>query len=92
MGTVSVAVVEMTWSFAVRPNDADDYLFSFAGITTSNLRAGSHDEVAVQLIENSVTALLDEWAKSDTFAKLRAWHEDAPPPERPATEPESAVQ
>jgi hypothetical protein len=79
----------MTWSFAVRTHDADDYLFSFAGVSQSDAPAASAAEVGTRLIEKSLTGLLDEWAASDAFSKLRAWAADSPPA---SDEPGSAVQ
>jgi len=72
-GAASYSVFEMTWSFALRPSDSSDYLFSFAGISPSDYRAKSMDAVVSGMLELALTGLLEKWAESGTFGKLQAW-------------------
>jgi hypothetical protein len=71
-GTAYTALV-MTWSFALRTSDSEDYLFSFAGIAKSQPPQSSWDNVVTNLLENALTGLLDEWAKAGAVNTLKAW-------------------
>jgi hypothetical protein len=82
-------ILELNWNFALRTNDAQDYMFSFAGIAQSEAPAKSLAEVGTRLIENSLTGLLDEWAASDAFSKLRDWSSGSAPT---SEEPGDVVQ
>jgi len=66
-------VLVMTWSFALRPSDAEDYLFSFAGIAKSQPKEPSWSAAVTNLLENALTGLLDEWASAGTLNSLKAW-------------------
>jgi len=74
-------VLVMTWSFALRPSDSEDYLFSFAGIAKSRPNEPSWSAAVTDLLENALTGLLDEWASAGTVNSLKAWaaKSSAPP-------------
>ena len=63
----------MTWSFAIRPSDAQDYLFSFAGVSASTNTSNGADDFVRQLVEDAITGLLQKWGEGDVSSKLRAW-------------------
>ena len=63
----------MTWSFAVRTSDSEDYLFSFAGIAKSEPNQKSFDAAVTNLLENALTGLLDKWASTGTLNTLKEW-------------------
>ena len=63
----------MTWSFALRTSDSEDYIFSFAGIAKSQPNQKSWDDAVTNLLENALTGLLDEWASAGTVNTLKAW-------------------
>lgn len=65
-------VLVMTWSFALRPTESEDYLFSFAGIAKSQPNHKSWDDAVTHLLENALTGLLDEWAASGALNALKA--------------------
>jgi hypothetical protein len=71
-------VLVMTWSFAVRPSESEDYLFSFAGIAKSHPNQKSWDGAVTNLLENALTGLLDEWASAGAANALKAWSTAAP--------------
>ena len=66
-------VLVMTWSFAIRTSDSEDYLFSFAGIAKSEPNQKSFDDAVTNLIENALTGLLDKWASTGTLNTLKEW-------------------
>ncbi len=72
-GAASYSVFEMTWSFALRPSDAGEYLFSFTGIAPSDYRSKSWNDGVSGMLEHALTGLLEKWAESDTFSKLQEW-------------------
>jgi len=65
-------VLVMTWSFALKTADAEDYLFSFAGIAKSRPNEPSWDSAVTTMLENALTGLLDAWSKSGATEKLRS--------------------
>ena len=68
----SYTVLVMTWSFALKTSNADDYLFSFAGIAKSKPSEPSWEAAVTAMLENALTGLLDAWAQSGTTEKLRS--------------------
>lgn len=73
-------VLIMTWSFALRTSDSEDYLFSFAGVAKSQPNQKSWDDAVTNLLENALTGLLDEWASAGVLNTLKAWSSSATPP------------
>jgi len=72
-GVESYSVWQMTWNFALRPSDHEDYLFSFAGISQSDPVVGSWNEAVSGILERALAGLLAKWAEAETFEDLRNW-------------------
>ncbi len=66
-------VLVMTWSFALRPSDSEEYLFSFAGIAKSKPNEPSWNVAVTDLLENALTGLLDKWASAGAINSLKEW-------------------
>lgn len=72
-------VLVMTWSFAVRRSEAEDYLFSFAGVAKSKPNEPSWNTAVTDLLENALTGLLDEWSKAGVTNSLKAGSSEPAP-------------
>jgi hypothetical protein len=60
MGMMTSTVLELTWGFAIRPDEAEEYAFSFAGTETST---GAYQTAAIgcaQAAEAAITAMLQK--------------------------------
>jgi len=74
-GAVSVISTRLvlTWAFAVRPAEADDYLFSFAGSAASTDTANGPEDFVRQVVESAISGLLQKWGEGDVHSKLLEW-------------------
>ena len=66
-----VAMVEVRWAFALRPVEADTYLFSYAGKSRSEPRRSVNTMVA-SAMERAITDMLSAWTDKEVTATLRA--------------------
>jgi hypothetical protein len=71
-GGLTYNVIEMQWGYAIRFADADEYLFSFAGIASSKETYASALVGVTQLIEDAITGLMAEWADKGVPGSIRA--------------------
>lgn len=69
---VTVRQLEMTWAFALRPSEARDYEFSYAGTDTSSSAYPSIEAGMGQLIESSITSMLSKWSDAKNKAHQAA--------------------
>lgn len=65
------SIIEMTWGFALRPNELGDYTYSFAGTATSNDSYPSFEVGCATMIENAIPAMLKKWLEDGGMAALR---------------------
>lgn len=82
--------LEMTWGAAFRTSDADDYMFSFAGVGSSDENASSLDDHIAQMIENSLAGFLQKWGEANVRSSLMAWVEGEPADASAATDEDSS--
>jgi hypothetical protein len=67
----------MTWAFAIRTNDAQEYLFSFAGIASSTDTSNGTEDFVRQTVESAISGLLEKWGEGDVRQQLLTWSGDA---------------
>ncbi|MBX5484175.1 MAG: hypothetical protein IRZ16_20300 [Myxococcaceae bacterium] len=60
-GALTYQLIEMTWGFALRPSEAVDYAWSFAGTSESNDTYPTFEAGCATLVENAISAMLKEW-------------------------------
>lgn len=60
-GQMTYSIIEMSWAFALRPSDQDDYSYSFAGVATSKETYRTFEKGCEQMIENAVASMLKHW-------------------------------
>jgi hypothetical protein len=70
-GALTHTLVEMTWGFALRPSQQDDYAYSFAGTAVSNDSYPTFEAGCATLIENAIPAMLKKWTEEGGMAALR---------------------
>ena len=70
-GGLTYQLIEMTWSFALRPNEAADYTYSFAGASQSNDSYPTFEAGVASLEENALTAMLKKWVEAQGIETLR---------------------
>jgi hypothetical protein len=70
-GALTYELIEMTWAFAMRASDQNDYAYSFAGTATSNDSYPTFEAGCAQLIENAIPAMLKKWTEDGGIAALR---------------------
>jgi hypothetical protein len=63
--------LEMTWSFALRPSEADDYSFSYADTASSTPTFANLEGGMSQMAEAAITEMLHKWTESDGIEALR---------------------
>jgi hypothetical protein len=64
-------LIEMTWGFALRPNEQADYAYSFAGTAASADSYPTFEAGCATLIENAIPAMLKKWTEEGGMASLR---------------------
>jgi hypothetical protein len=70
-GSLTYQLIEMTWGFALRGSDQQEYAYSFAGTSTSNDSYPTFEAGCAQLIENAIPAMLKKWTESGGIEGLR---------------------
>lgn len=63
-GMLTYEIIEMTWSFALRTSEQQDYAFSFAGTSRSNDSYPTFEAGCGQLVENAVAGMLQKWTEA----------------------------
>jgi hypothetical protein len=77
-GSLTYVILNLTWAIAVRPSEADEYLFSFAGVAPSAETYGSLEEGCDQMMRSALHGLLESWTEKDVFGALAAADRAAP--------------
>lgn len=70
-GALTYQIIEMSWGFAMRPSEAADYAYSFAGTATSNDSYPTFEAGCQQLVENAIPSMLKKWTEDGGIEKLR---------------------
>ena len=60
-GRMTYSIIEMSWAFAMRPSDQNEYTYSFAGVATSKETYRTFEKGCEQMIENAVASMLKHW-------------------------------
>mgnify|MGYP004398298105 FL=1 len=63
-------VLQMQWGFAIRPSEADDYLFSFTGTGVSETEYSQLELGFQQMMLSALTGLVSKWTEGDVFQHL----------------------
>lgn len=71
-GPMTHVIIEMTWGFALRNNDASDYAYSFAGTAQSGDSHPTFEAGCAQLVENAIPTMLKKWTEDGGMAALRS--------------------
>jgi hypothetical protein len=70
-GALTYQLIEMTWGFAMRGSDQQEYAYSFAGTSSSNDSYPTFEAGCAQLVENAIPAMLKKWTESGGIEALR---------------------
>jgi hypothetical protein len=70
-GYLTYNLIEMTWGFALRGSDQQEYAYSFAGTATSNDSYPTFEAGCAQLVENAIPAMLKKWTENGGIEALR---------------------
>jgi hypothetical protein len=81
VGIMAYLFIEVTWSFALRPSNAEEYTFSFAGTGKSKESYKTFEEGLSQMSENAITSMLKEWTENGGIEKLRGGGAEEPAPQ-----------
>ena len=70
-GSLTYAIIQMTWGFALRKSENKDYAYSFAGTAESNDSYPTFEAGLGQMIENAIPSMLKKWTESGGVDALR---------------------
>lgn len=70
-GPLTYELIEMTWGFALRRSEQQEYAYSFAGTAASNDSYPTFEAGCAQLVENAIPAMLKKWAEDGGIEALR---------------------
>jgi hypothetical protein len=70
-GYLTYQLIEMTWGFALRGSDQQEYAYSFAGTATSNDSYPTFEAGLAQLVENAIPGMLKKWTETGGIEALR---------------------
>lgn len=70
-GALGFTLIEMTWGFAMRRSEQEDYVYSFAGTAASNDSYPTFEAGCATLIENAIPAMLKKWVEEGGVEALR---------------------
>ncbi len=70
-GYLTYQLIEMTWGFALRGSDQQEYAYSFAGTAASNDSYPTFEAGCAQLVENAIPAMLKKWTENGGIEALR---------------------
>lgn len=70
-GYLTYQLIELTWGFALRGSDQQEYAYSFAGTATSNDSYPTFEAGCAQLVENAIPAMLKKWTENGGIEALR---------------------
>lgn len=70
-GDLTYQIIEMTWQFALRRSDQQDYAYSFAGTATSGDSYPTFEAGCAQLVDNAIPGMLKKWTEKGGMDALR---------------------
>jgi hypothetical protein len=70
-GSLTYAIIQMTWGFAFRKSEKKDYAYSFAGTADSNDSYPTFEAGLGQMIESAIPSMLKKWTESGGVDALR---------------------
>jgi len=70
-GRATHVIIEMTWAFALRKNEAKEYAYSFAGTAHSGDSYPTFEAGCTQLVENAIPGMLKKWTEEGGIEALR---------------------
>ncbi len=70
-GPLTYELIQMSWGFAMRRHDQQDYAYSFGGTATSNDSYPTFEAGCAQLVENAIPAMLKKWIEEGDMDALR---------------------
>ena len=62
-GIFTHVFIQMIWGFALRPGEATEYAYSYAGTAESNDSYPTFEAGCGQLVENAIPAMLKKWVE-----------------------------
>lgn len=79
--TYNLGHIEMTWAFALRLSEDEDFAYSYAGGATSSDMFETFEIGYAQLVENAIPVMLKEWTEKGGFKDMlnASTQEDAHP-------------
>lgn len=60
-GMLTHVFIHMNWSFALRPKESQEYVYSFGGTAESNDSYPTFEAGCAQLVENAIPGMLKKW-------------------------------
>lgn len=69
-GRLTYVTLRMQRAFAIRPSEASEYTFTFAGVANSDHQYRTLDEGCEQMMLEAVGGLLREWGQDEVFNGL----------------------
>jgi hypothetical protein len=70
-GGATYAIIEMTWGFALRKNEASEYAYSFAGTAHSGDSYPTFEAGCAKLVEDAIPGMLKKWTEDGGIEALR---------------------
>lgn len=71
VGRLTYTTLILQWAFAIRPAEASEYVFSFAGEGVSDQAYATLGEGFEQMMLSAVNGLMESWTENDVFTALR---------------------
>lgn len=71
VGNLVYTALHLQWAFAIRPAEASEYAFTFAGDGVSERAYGSLGEGFEQMTLSAIQGLMEGWTENDVFDLLR---------------------
>lgn len=70
IGAYTYRTLLIQWAFAIRPSEATEYTYSFAGSGTSDHAYRTLGEGFEQMTLSAISGLLEHWTDDDVFRRL----------------------
>ena len=78
-GGLTYTLIQMTWGFALRRSEQEDYAYSFAGTSSSDDSYPTFEAGLETLVENAIPQMLERWVEEGGFAEMNAATAQAAP-------------
>ena len=70
-GNLVYTIIELSWAFALRPSEAPEYLFSFAGQAASTPAYPTFEAGCAQMVESAIAGFLAKWTEEGGLEAFR---------------------